>query len=39
MSRIVVALIWLLHFLPLSILAPIGSGFGRLLYWVIVPRR
>ena len=39
MSRIVVALIWLLHFLPLSILAPIGSGFGRLLHWVIVPRR
>ncbi len=39
MSRIVVVLIWLLHFLPLSILAPIGSGFGRLLYWVIVPRR
>ena len=39
MSRIVVALIWLLHWLPLSLLAPIGSGFGRLLYWVIVPRR
>ena len=39
MSRIVVALIWLLHFLPMSILAPIGGGFGRLLYWVIVPRR
>jgi len=38
-SRIVVALIWLLHWLPLSLLAPIGSGFGRLLYWVIVPRR
>lgn len=31
-SPLGVALLWLLHFLPLSILAAIGRGFGLLLY-------
>lgn len=39
MSRIVVALLWLLHWLPLSLQAPIGRGLGLLLYWIIAPRR
>lgn len=39
MSRIIVALLWLIHWLPLSIQAPIGRGIGLLLYWIIVPRR
>ncbi|MCK6376444.1 MAG: lipid A biosynthesis acyltransferase [Zoogloea sp.] len=39
MSRILVALLWLLHWLPLSVQAPIGRGLGKLLYWVIPARR
>lgn len=39
MSRIVVALLWLLHWLPLSMQAPIGRAIGLLLYWIITPRR
>ena len=39
MSRILVALLWLLHWLPLSVQAPIGRGLGLLLYWVIPARR
>lgn len=32
MTRIAAALLWLLHFLPLALLAPIGSGLGLLFY-------
>ena len=39
MSRIVVALLWLIHWLPLSLQAPIGRSLGLLLYWIIAPRR
>ena len=39
MSRLVIGLIWLLHWLPLGALARVGSGFGWLLYWVVAPRR
>ena len=39
MSRIVVALLWLLHWLPLSLQAPIGRAIGLLLYVIIAPRR
>jgi KDO2-lipid IV(A) lauroyltransferase len=39
MSRIVVAFLWLLHWLPLSVQAAIGNGLGWLLYWLVVPRR
>ena len=31
-SRLAVALMWLLHFLPLPILAVLGSGLGQILY-------
>ncbi|MCA0186551.1 MAG: lipid A biosynthesis acyltransferase [Proteobacteria bacterium] len=39
MSRLLVAFLWLIHWLPLSVQAPIGRGIGLLLYWVIAPRR
>ncbi len=39
MSRIIVALLWLLHWLPLSVQAPIGIGLGELFYRVGWRRR
>lgn len=39
MIRVALALIWLLHFLPLALLAPIGRGFGLLLYALARERR
>lgn len=39
LSRLAIAIFWLLHWLPLSILARIGEAFGLLLYLVAVPRR
>ena len=38
LSRAVVALIWLLHWLPLPALARLGAVFGQVLYWC-APRR
>ena len=32
LTRFAVALLWVLHFLPLSLLAPLGSALGSLLY-------
>lgn len=39
LSRLAIAIFWLLHWLPLSVLAPLGEAFGLLLYVVAVPRR
>lgn len=39
MIRVALAIIWLLHFLPLALLAPIGRAFGLLLYAVARDRR
>jgi KDO2-lipid IV(A) lauroyltransferase len=39
MIRVALAIIWLLHFLPLSVLALIGRGFGLLVYAVARDRR
>ena len=39
MTRIALALIWLLHFLPLALLAPVGRAFGLLLYMGVAERR
>ncbi|NTV11031.1 MAG: lipid A biosynthesis acyltransferase [Zoogloea sp.] len=39
MSRILVVLLWLLHWLPLSILARVGRGLGHLLYRLVGHRR
>jgi KDO2-lipid IV(A) lauroyltransferase len=39
MIRVALAIIWLLHFLPLTILALIGRGFGLLVYAVARDRR
>lgn len=38
-SRFLVALLWLLHWLPLAILAPLGRALGLLLHVLIAPRR
>ena len=39
MIRIALGIIWLLHFLPLALLAPLGRGFGLLLYGLAGERR
>lgn len=39
LTRVAFALIWLLHFLPLALLAPLGRGFGLLLYALARERR
>ena len=39
MTRIGLALIWLLHWLPLSVLAALGRGAGLLLYAMAFERR
>ncbi len=38
-ARLLLALLWLLHWLPLSAQAAIGSGLGALLYPVVASRR
>jgi Kdo2-lipid IVA lauroyltransferase/acyltransferase len=37
--RLGVGLIWLLHFLPLRVLAPTGSALGRLAFYLLHRRR
>jgi KDO2-lipid IV(A) lauroyltransferase len=39
LSRLVVALLWLLHLLPLPVLAPLGRGLGLALYRLAKKRR
>lgn len=39
LSRAAVALLWLLHFLPLRLLAPLGRGLGALLFRFAKKRR
>jgi KDO2-lipid IV(A) lauroyltransferase len=39
MTRFGIAIIWLLHLLPLQVLAPLGHIAGWLLYWVARERR
>jgi KDO2-lipid IV(A) lauroyltransferase len=39
MSRLVFALMWLLHFLPLGLQAAIGNALGTVLFWLIPERR
>jgi len=38
-SRILFALMWLVHGLPFGALAAIGNGVGTLLFWLIAERR
>jgi KDO2-lipid IV(A) lauroyltransferase len=35
----VIGLLWLIHFLPLRVIAAIGSATGSLLFWLIPQRR
>lgn len=39
LTRVAVALIWLVHFLPLQLLAPIGRGLGIVAYLAVAERR
>ena len=39
MSRILLGLLWLAHFLPLRLLAAIGDVLGAVLFWLIPERR
>jgi Kdo2-lipid IVA lauroyltransferase/acyltransferase len=39
MVRVALAIIWLLHFLPLAMLAPVGRAFGLFSYAVAAERR
>jgi KDO2-lipid IV(A) lauroyltransferase len=38
-SRLLLALMWLLHLLPLRVLAAAGNGIGAALFWLIPERR
>jgi KDO2-lipid IV(A) lauroyltransferase len=38
-ARVLLAVLWLLHLLPLPMLAAVGSGTGRLLYALAGARR
>jgi KDO2-lipid IV(A) lauroyltransferase len=38
-TRLALGLMWLIHFLPLAVVAAIGNALGRLLYWLIPERR
>jgi Kdo2-lipid IVA lauroyltransferase/acyltransferase len=38
-SRLYIFILWLLHFLPLPLLAPIGAGVGMLAYAMLRKRR
>jgi len=37
--RLGIFILWLIHFLPLRIIAAIGNGIGLLLYWLAAERR
>ena len=39
MSRVIFALMWLAHFLPLAVLARLGESVGTVVYWLIPERR
>ena len=39
MAHLLVAMLWLLHLLPLPLQAAVGWGFGRLLWWLARGRR
>jgi len=37
--RVLIAMVWSLHFLPLRMLAPLGASVGAVLYWLGRERR
>ena len=39
MTRIFIGLLWLMHFLPFSVIAAIGNATGAVLFWLIPERR
>jgi len=38
-TRLALGVMWLIHFLPLAVVAAIGNALGALLYWLIPERR
>ncbi|MDM4766690.1 lipid A biosynthesis acyltransferase [Pelomonas sp. SE-A7] len=38
-ARLLIGLLWLLHWLPLPLLVVLGRGLGRLLWWLAASRR
>jgi Kdo2-lipid IVA lauroyltransferase/acyltransferase len=38
-ARFLLALLWLVHWLPLPLLAPMGRALGQMLYWLAGSRR
>jgi KDO2-lipid IV(A) lauroyltransferase len=38
-SRLLIGVLWLAHFLPLRLIAAIGNALGTLLFWLIRERR
>ncbi|MDR1424138.1 MAG: lipid A biosynthesis acyltransferase [Azoarcus sp.] len=39
MTRLLVCIFWLLHWLPLAVLAPLGRKLGDIAYYIAAPRR
>jgi Kdo2-lipid IVA lauroyltransferase/acyltransferase len=39
LARFAIALLWLLHWLPLRVLAPVGQVVGMIAYWLVGSRR
>src|SRR4051812_49774567 len=39
MSAIAIGILWLVHFLPLSVVAALGNGIGAIAFWLIPQRR
>jgi len=39
MTRLILGLLWLIHWLPLRALAAIGNGIGAAAYWLVPERR
>jgi KDO2-lipid IV(A) lauroyltransferase len=39
MTRIILGVLWLAHFLPLRALAAIGNGIGAVAFWLVAERR
>ena len=39
MSALLIGVMWLIHFLPLRVVAAIGNAVGILLFWLIPARR
>ena len=39
MSRVILGLMWIAHFLPVAVIAAIGNAVGAVVFWLIAERR